>query len=132
MNTPTTTTTTVTAARARPLTIALWTVQLLCAAAFLAAAAAKLTGQPMMVDIFARLGFGQGFRYVTAAVEVIGGVGLLVPGFAGKAALLLAVTMACAVVAHLTVLGGNPGPAILLLALTGAIAAVRRRELAFG
>lgn len=126
------TTPTLTATRARPLTIALWIVQILVAAAFLAAAATKLTDQPMMVDVFARLGLGQGFRYVTAIVEVIGGVGLLVPKFAGKAALLLAVTMAFAVVAHLTVLGGNPGPAILLLVLTGAIAWVRRRELALG
>ena len=64
----------------------------------------------MMVDIFARLGLGQGFRYVTAAVEVIGGVGLLIPRFTAKAALLLAVTMTCAVVAHLTVLGGKSCP----------------------
>lgn len=120
------------APRSRPLTIALWIVQILCAAAFLAAATAKLTSQPMMVDIFARLGLGQGFRYVTAAVEVIGGVGLLVPRFAAKAALLLAVTMAFALIAHLTVLGGNPGPAILLLVLTSLIAWVRRREIALG
>lgn len=118
------------AARTRPLAIALWVVQILCAAAFLAAAAAKLSGQPMMVDVFARLGLGQGFRYVTAAVEIVGGIGLLVPRLAGKAALLLAVTMACAVAAHLTVLGGNPGPAILLLVLTGAVAWFRRGELA--
>ena len=86
----------------------------------------------MMVDVFGRLGFGQGFRYVTAIVEVIGAIGLLVPKFAGRAALLLAVTMACAVLAHLTVLGGNPGPAILLLVLTATIAWVRRREIALG
>lgn len=126
------TTATLTAARARPLTIALWVVQILCAAAFLAAATAKLTSQPMMVDVFARLGLGQGFRYVTAAVEVIGAIGLLVPKVAGQAALLLATTMAFALVAHLTVLGGNPGPAILLLVLTGAVAWVRRGELALG
>lgn len=126
------TTTTLTASRTRSLTIALWVVQIVCAAAFLAAAAAKLTGQPMMVDVFARLGLGQGFRYVTAIVEVIGGIGLLVPRLAGKAALLLAVTMAFALLAHLTVLGGNPGPAIVLLVLTAAIAWLRRRELALG
>ena len=63
---------------------------------------------------------------------MIGGVGLLIPKLAGKAALLLALTMACAVTAHLTVLGGNPGPAILLLVLTGTIAWVRRGELALG
>ena len=124
--------TTTTISRARPLTIALWIVQILAAAAFLAAAAAKLTGQPMMIDVFARLGLGQGFRYVTAIVEVIGGVGLLIPRFAGKAALLLAVTMAFAVLAHLTVIGGNPVPAIVLLVLTSAVAWVRRREIALG
>ena len=126
----TTATAAVPASRARPLTITLWIVQILAAAAFLAAAAAKLTGQPMMVDVFARLGLGQSFRYVTAAVEVIGAIGLLVPKFAGKAALLLAVTMAFAVLAHLTVLGGNPAPAIVLLVLTGVVAWVRRREFA--
>lgn len=126
------TTATLTVSRTRPLTIALWVVQILCAAAFLAAALAKLTGQPMMVDVFARLGLGQGFRYVTAAVEVIGGIGLLVPRLAGKAALLLAVTMAFALLAHLMVLGGNPGPAIGLLVLTSAIAWLRRAELAVG
>lgn len=126
------TTATLATSRVHPLTIALWIVQVLCAAAFLAAAMAKLTGQPMMVDVFARLGLGQGFRYVTAAVEVVGGIGLLVPRFAGKAALLLAVTMAFALVAHLTVLGGNSGPAILLLVLTGAIVWSRRHELMLG
>lgn len=122
--------TTLPASRSRPLSIALWVVQILCALAFLAAAAAKLTGQPMMIDVFARLSLGQGFRYVTAIVEVVGSVGLVIPKVAGKAALLLAITMAFALVAHLTVLGGNPGPAILLLVLTGTITWVRRRELA--
>lgn len=59
---PAITTATLATSRARPLTIALWIVQVLCAAAFLAAAMAKLTGQPMMVHVFARLGLGQGFR----------------------------------------------------------------------
>lgn len=122
--------TTLPVSRSRPLGIALWAVQILCALAFLAAAAAKLTSQPMMIDVFARLGLGQGFRYVTAMVEVVGSIGLVIPKVAGKAALLLAITMAFALVAHLTVLGGNPGPAILLLVLTSAITWVRRRELA--
>lgn len=63
---------------------------------------------------------------------MVGGIGLLVPRFAGKAALLLAVTMAFAFVAHLTVLGGNPGPTILLLVLTGGVAWVLRRDVARG
>lgn len=121
-----------TASRSRALTIAIWIVQILCAAAFLAAALAKLASLPMMVDIFARLGLGQGFRYLTAAVEVTGGAGLLISRFAGKAALLLAVTMTCAVVAHLTVLGGNPAPAILLFTLTATVAWIRRRDITGG
>jgi hypothetical protein len=36
------------------------------AAAFLAAAGAKLAGVPMLVDVFNQIGLGQDFRYVTA------------------------------------------------------------------
>lgn len=114
--------------RPRPVTIALWIARILCAGAFLAAAAAKVSGQPAMIDMFARLGFGDGVRYVTAVVEIIGGVGLLIPRLAGKAATLLAVTMAFAVIAHLTTLGGSPVPAIVLLVLTAAIAWFRRDD----
>lgn len=43
--------------------IALWSLQVLIAAAFLMAGFAKLSGQPMMVEMFEKIGVGQWFRY---------------------------------------------------------------------
>ena len=40
-------------------TIALWSLQILVAAAFLMAGFAKLSGQPMMVQMFEKIGIGQ-------------------------------------------------------------------------
>ena len=115
--------------RGRALTITLWTLQILAAAAFLAAGSFKLMGNPMMVQIFDHIGIGQWFRYVTGAVEVIGGVMLLVPALAAFGGLLLAVTMVCAIFTHLAVIGGNPLPAIVLFAMTATVAWLRRDRL---
>jgi hypothetical protein len=65
---------------------------------------------------------------VTAAVEIIGGLGMLVPGFAGPAGVWLGITMACATVAHLLVLPMPPGGAIVLLVLNLLVAWVRRGQ----
>ena len=73
--------------------IGAWSLQGVLAAAFLAAGVAKLTGVPFMVDLFAQIGVGQWFRFVTGAVEVAGAVALLVPGLASVAGLLLGATM---------------------------------------
>jgi hypothetical protein len=112
--------------RSRALTITLWTLQILAAAAFLAAGTFKLTGAPMMVQIFDHIGIGQWFRYATGSVEVIGGILLLIPSLAAFGGLLLAVTMASAIAIHLLVIGGNPAPAIVLFAITATIAVLRR------
>ncbi len=110
----------------RGLTITLWILQILAAAAFLAAGGFKLAGAPAMVATFEKLGVGQWFRYVTGLLEVVGAIGLLVPRYAFYAAALLATTMICAIIAHLTVLGGSPAAAAILLLLTGTIAYLRR------
>lgn len=73
--------------------IGAWTLQGVLSAAFLAAGVAKLTGVPFMVDLFAQIGIGQWFRFVTGAVEVAGAVALLVPGLASVAGLSLGVTI---------------------------------------
>ena len=49
---------------------------------FLAAGSAKLVGVQMMIDIFNTIGLGQWFRYVTGAIEVIGGILELFPSLA--------------------------------------------------
>jgi putative oxidoreductase len=110
----------------KALTITLWVLQILAALAFLSAGGAKLASAPPMVAVFAKIGAGQWFRYLTGFLEVIGAIGLLVPRYAFYAASLLAVVMVGAIVTHLTILGGSPAPPLVLLLLTGSIAYFRR------
>lgn len=39
----------------------------------------KVTGAPVMVDMFAEIGASQWLRYVVGVLEVAGAVGLLIP-----------------------------------------------------
>lgn len=105
-----------------------WTLRIAAAAAFAAAASAKLSGAQMSIDMFEQIGLGQGFRYVTATVELIGCVGLLAPGLTAFGALLLSLTMVCATMAHLFVLHNNPGGAVLLLIVTATITVLHRDQ----
>jgi len=78
--------------------IALWVLQVLTAAAFLMAGFAKLSGQPMMVDTFDKIGIGQWFRYFTGGIEVASAILLLIPRLSPMGALI----------------GGSPMPALVL------------------
>jgi putative oxidoreductase len=51
---------------------------------------------------------------------------LLISRYAFYAAVLLAIVMVSAIVAHVTVLGGSPAPAVVLLVLSGIIAYLRK------
>ncbi|MDX1674638.1 MAG: DoxX family protein [Longimicrobiales bacterium] len=101
-------------------TLGLWVVQVLLAAAMVGAGLAKLSGAAEMVTLFDAVGAGQWLRVVTGALEVGGGALLLVPALAGMAALALAGVLSGAVLTELLVLpDGNalkPLP-LLLLAL---------------
>jgi uncharacterized membrane protein YphA (DoxX/SURF4 family) len=99
----------------KPLNIFRWTLLVIVGCAFIAAALAKLAAAPPMVAIFDQIGIGQWFRYVTAMVELAGGVLLLWPGRSIYGAALLTCTMVGAIVTHLFIIGGNPGPAAVLL-----------------
>jgi len=112
----------------RSLAIAAWAIQILLAAAFLAAASAKLAGVPMMVATFDHIGLGQGFRYVTAIVEIVGAVALLTPGFAALGALWLGFTMFVAILTHLAILHSSPAGAIVLFALCAVLLWLRRSQ----
>lgn len=117
----------------RPLavTVALWAGQVLFAALFIFAGLNKLFGlQQEVIDQFETIGAGVGFRFLTGALELAGGLGLLVPRLAGPAALGLTGVMAGAVVTHLTVLPPATlalAPAVLA-ALLGLIAWGRRPQ----
>lgn len=106
--------------------IALWVLQIAVAAMFVAVAVPKLAGAPMIVQEFDALGFGQWFRYFTAVLEIGGAILLIVPALANIGALVLAIVMVGAIVAHTLVLGGSALPAIVLLAATLTIAWQRR------
>jgi hypothetical protein len=79
-----------------------------------------------MVELFAKVGLGQWFRYFTGVLEVAAGIGLLISRYAFHAAVLLAIVMAGAFIAHVTVVGGSPAAAIVLFVLTGIIAYLRK------
>src|SRR6202171_349684 len=110
--------------------IALWTLEVLVALAFVAAGSGKLLGSPDMIALFDAIAIGQWFRYVTGSLEALGALLLIVPGKAAFGAVLLACVMAGAVVAHLTVLHTAPTAPLVLFALTALISWERRSQLA--
>lgn len=107
----------------------LWFLTIVSAGMLLLAGSMKLAGAQMQVDLFATLGIGQWFRYVTGLLEVGGAVGLFVPALAIYAALLLATVMVGAIATHLLIIGGNPLVPILLLGATLTIAWLRRERI---
>jgi putative oxidoreductase len=122
----TTTTTAVPAVSGKGRLITLWTLSGLIALAFISAGGAKLAGVSVMVEMFDKVGFGQWFRYFTGLLEVAGAIGLLIPRYAFYGAVLLAIVMVGAIIAHLAILGGSPAPAAALLVLAGIIAYLRK------
>jgi len=106
--------------------ITLWILSGLVALVFIAAGGAKLAGAAAMVELFAKVGLGQWFRYFTGLLEVAAGIGLLISDYAFYAAALLAMVMAGAFIAHATVLGSSPAAPVVLFVLTGIIAYLRK------
>jgi putative oxidoreductase len=98
----------------RAMNIGLWALQVPAAAAFLIAGFAKLTGQPMMVENFEKVGVGQWFRYLTGAIEIASAILLVIPRLTAVGAALLVCTMTGAVLAQVLALGGSPVPALVL------------------
>ena len=101
----------------KALNITLWGIQIFTALAFLASGGVKLSGAPAMVEMFTKIGIGQWFRYLTGALEVGGALLVVWPKTAAIGGWLLAVVMVGAIGTHLLIIGGNPVPAIVSLAL---------------
>ena len=106
--------------------ITLWILSGLVALTFIGAGGAKLAGAAVMVEMFDKVGLGQWFRYFTGLLEVAAGIGLLISRYAFYAAVLLAIVMVGAIIAHVTVLDGSPAPAVVLFVLSGIIAYLRK------
>ena len=117
------------AARAPIVTELVWAFQILAAAQFFMTGLDKVSDAPVMVQLFAAVGFGQWFRCVTGTIEMISSVLLLVPRVAALGAALLAMTMIGALIAHFTVLPYSPAKVIVLLVMVSVVFWVRRPEL---
>jgi putative oxidoreductase len=121
--------TTMTVRRVRPATVGLWVVQVALASQFVGGGVMKLSGNPVMVDMFAEIGAGQWFRYLVGALEVAGALGLLLPRLCGLAALGLTGVMAGAVLTNIFILGESPAMPLAFGAVAGLIAWFRRAEI---
>ena len=93
---------------------------------FIAAGTVKLAGIPFMVELFTSLGFGQWLRYLTAAIELGGGVLLLAGRTQYLAALALAVIMVGATDASVVVFDRSPIPPMMTLIALLVVAWQRR------
>lgn len=103
---------------------ALWAGQILVGVFFVVASAApKLLGEPYAVSMFAEIGAGDWFRYFVGAVELAGGVGLLVPRLAGLAAAGLVAVMVGATVTQITVFDA-PATTVTPIVLGAVCAAI--------
>ena len=104
-------------------------LRILLTLAFFGAGGAKLAGVEMMVATFDKIGFGQGLRYFTGAVEVIGAALLWMPRRQVIGAAILGGTMVGAVLTHLFILGPSAMPAIILGLLCTAVLYIYRAQI---
>ena len=104
-------------------------LRILLSIAFLGAGGAKLAGVEMMVMTFDQIGWGQGFRYLTGAIEVIGVVLLLLPRRQVIGAAVLGGTMVGGVLTHWFILGPSAVPAIVLGLLCAAVLYTHRTQI---
>ena|SRR5688572_31981461 len=111
---------------ARIANVATWIVQVVVGVQFVFGGGLKLSGSPVMVDLFTDIGAGQWLRYTVGLLEVAGGLGLLIRPLCGLAATGLALVMVGAAVTNVAVISENPTlPVVYLVVLT--LIAYRRR-----
>jgi putative oxidoreductase len=99
----------------------LWCVQGLLALEFAAVAWAKVSGMPEMVALFATIGVGQWFRYVTGILELTGAILIVVPRTRTIGAALLGAIMLGAIAVHLFLLHVPPTAPVVLFLLSGLV-----------
>jgi putative oxidoreductase len=128
MTTQTLPTTSATASKPSALRRTLWVLQILIAAFLLVGSAVpKFVGQKDAVESFAKIGWGQWFRYVTGVVEAAGAIGLVAPRLAGLAATGLIGLMIGAILTQVLVLVPVFGLLPAALAVVFALVAYDRR-----
>lgn len=119
-------TATTTTRRVRPGVVVLWVTQVVLAAMFVMASLPKLTGDPVMIELFDAVGAGQWLRYVVGVLELAGAIGLLVPRLCGLAALGLTMLLVGASLTNIVALGASPAIPVGYLLVAAVIAWFRR------
>jgi putative oxidoreductase len=107
----------------RALHITLWVLQILLGAFMIVASGVpKLFGVEAAAEGFDLIGWGDWFMYLTGALEVAGGVGLLIPRVSGLAAIGLSLLMIGAAVFNATILDFPVVTPLILLAFFAFVA----------
>ena len=109
------------ATRRRAFTIALWVLQVLLAFQFAGGGWLKLSGAPVMVEMFDAIGAGQWLRFMVGGLEIAGAIGLLIPRIAGVAALGLCGLLLGAIATNLFILNADSSVAVGLLVMSALI-----------
>lgn len=99
---------------------AIWALRSLLAVVFLTIGVGNLWGTHQTVQLFDDIGMGQWLRYLTGALQVLGGVFVLIPLFSGIGSFILTVVMVGATLFVAVGIPGNGLFAIVLLLCAGA------------
>ena len=104
-----------------------WLLAVLLAVLMVGPGSQKFTS-PVWERMFRTWGFPDGFYLVIGAIEVVAGIGLLIPKVASASALLLAVVMAGAAATQILRGGRNGVGEIVFMLLLLGLAALRWRD----
>jgi putative oxidoreductase len=107
-----------------------WCLAALLALAIVTAGIPKVAGDAVMVQLFADIGAGQWLRLAVGALEIAGGVGLMVPRLRSWAALGLLLLLIGATFTNVVLLHVNTLFSVLYAVLALAVLLLRRHELA--
>jgi uncharacterized membrane protein YphA (DoxX/SURF4 family) len=111
-------------------TIGIWLLQILLAVLMVGPGSQKFTS-PVWQRMFRTWGYPDHFYLVIGAIEVVAGIGLLIPKVASASAIILMVVMGGAAVTQITRGGRNGVGEIVFCVLLGVIALVRWRDAAW-
>jgi putative oxidoreductase len=103
-----------------------WVLRISAGLLFLAVGLAKFQSRSIWVQLFADIGLGDWFRYLTGTLQCIAGLLLLVPRTTTFGAALAGCTMAGAVAVHLFALDTGIGGAIIPAIILAFLVAVGR------
>ena len=114
--------------RQQSLDVTGWVLRISAGLLFLVVGLAKFQSRSMWVQLFADIGAGDRFRYLTGTLQSMAGLLLLVPRTTKPGAAIAGCTMAGAVMVHLFVLDTGVGGAVIPAIILAFLAAVGLRS----